>query len=272
MARVNELTAPRSNRGLLVLAVLSGLVAAILVFVALARSGGGGDETSTPAVTTAKVVVAQRDIPARSEITADTVQVVEVPAPLVVKGAFVDVQPLIGETTRYPIAAGEQITRVKVGPQTEGDGLAFVVPKGQRALSVRVDEVSGVGGLLLPGDRVDVIAVFSTTEVGSDKAVTLLQNIEVLAVAQKAQEPVPPAQADTAAPPESGAVSTSGQPPKDAKPQPDARTVTLAVTPEQAQLLALVQDNGKVWLSLRPFGEDAAAQLPEANLDALGGP
>jgi pilus assembly protein CpaB len=215
------------------------------------------------------VVIAQQDIPARTEIGPEMLSVVDVPGSLAVNGALESVEPLIGETTRYPVAAGQQVTLAGVGTQSKEDGLESVVPKGMRALSVEVDEISGVGGLLLPGDRVDVIAVLTAEAVGVDSAVTVLQGIEVLAVAQKTQEPLPAAEGDSAAEP---GPSASGQRPADAEPQPEARTVTLALTPTQAQLLALIQEQGKIWLSLRPFGEDGQVQLTESTIGVVAGP
>ncbi|HXG35472.1 MAG TPA: Flp pilus assembly protein CpaB [Dehalococcoidia bacterium] len=263
MARIRELPIPGSNRGLLLLAVISGLVAAVLVFVAINQSGD--DSGSTVISGTSRVVVAHRDIAAGQQITADMVKLGDVPTNLTLKDALFATERVVGEKARYPILAGEQVTLGKVGAQTKDDGLAFVVPKGMRAVAVKVDEISGVGGLLLPGDRVDVIAVFSKEDVGKDKAVTFLQNVEVLAVAQEAQEPAAAV---------SGADNgtTSGIRPKNPAPKPNARTVTLAVTPEQAQLLALVQENGKVWLSLRSFGDGEARQSPETPLNLFGEP
>lgn len=269
MARIHELTAARNGKGLWLLALLSGVLAAVFTIVAIKSAGGGGGGDAGAPATTSQVVVALLDIPAGTEITAQQIQLIDVPTTLVVKGAFSDVQPLIGETTRYPIAAGEQLNQLKVGPQAAGDGLAFVVPKGKRALSVKVDEISGVGGLLLPGDRVDVIAVLQKEDAGLDKAITILQNIEVLAVAQNAQEPVPAVEGQVAAEPGTPEGASSGQLPEDREPQPDARTVTLALAPHEAQLLSLIQDNGKIWLSLRPFGEEVPVDISEATLIPL---
>jgi Flp pilus assembly protein CpaB len=89
----------------------------------------------------------------------------------------------------------------------------------------------------------------------------------VLAVAQKAQEPIPPQATGTATPESSG---TLGQRPSDVKPNPDARTVTLAVTEDQAQLLALVQSQGSLALSLRSFGDRAIVNPPETDLKQYG--
>jgi len=275
MARIQGLTISRGNRGLLILALITGLVAAIVVFVALNQGGGGSDnaKTGSAVTTTSAVVVAKSDIAAGTEITADMVKVIEVPNSLLVRDAFTSTQLVVGEAARYPIAAGEQVTRARVGPNTEGDGLAFVVPAGMRAIAVSVDEITGVGGLILPGDRADVIAVIRDQAGVNDRVVTVLQDVEVLAVAQSAQEPVPAADEEAAAQAETdGASTTSGQLPEDAEPQPSARTVTLALTPEQVQLLTLVQEKGSVYLSLRRFGDKAQPQLPVIDLSAILGP
>ena len=269
MARTYELGETRSSRGLLPLAVVSGLVAAALVFIALVRAGDDGRRGSGLAGTTLRVVIAEQDIPARTEIGPEMLSVIEVPGSLAVNGALASVELLIGETTRYPVVAGQQVTLAGVGSQNEDDSLVWVVGKGFRALAVEVDEIRGVGGLLLPGDRVDVIAVLTADAAGIDSAVTALQDIEVLAVAQKTQESLPAAEGDNSAEP---GPSASGQRPADAEPQPEARTVTLALTPAQAQELALIQEQGKIWLSLRRFGEDGTAQLTESTIGVVGGP
>ncbi len=278
MARIHELTAARNGKGLWLLALLSGVLAAVFTIVAIKSAGGGGGDGASAPATASEVVVAGQDIPAGTEITAAHLQAIDVPTNLVVLGAFTEIDLLIGETSRVPIAKGEQITRSKVGVQSvEADGLEFVVPKGMRAISVDVNEVRGVGGLLLAGNRVDVIAVAEAKDLLTEEtpgikqefdiAFTVLQNVEVLSVAQKAQTAVPPLEEDAAS--EGAAEATtaadtanSGQRPDDAKPQPDARTVTLAVTSEQAQLLALIDKEGDIWLSLRRFGEDAPSDLP----------
>lgn len=248
----------RTNPIMLIGALLFAAIAAVLVFVAL-QSSGGGD--SSPAAG-ATVVVAARDLPANTTLSPDMLTVASISSDAVVQGAYTSVEALSGTALRFPVAQGEQITPLKVGLNAIDDehDLALVVPAGHRAFAVDVSEVTGVGGLLLPGNTVDVIAVFDETATGEDKAVTLLQNVAVLAVAQEAQEPVAPS-----AEPASDGVD-SGRRPEDVEAQPDARTVTLAVTPEQAQQLALAQENGRLWLSLRPAGEGESAPPAESNL------
>jgi pilus assembly protein CpaB len=193
-----------------------------------------------------------------------------VPVDSVLHGSYTDPAVIVGQTTRYPLVENEQVTALKIGvtSDVEDQGLSSVLPAGMRAFSVKVSEETGVGGMILPGDLVDVIGILDRDTVGTDKAVTLVQGVEVLAVAQEAQEPIPPGADLTATPEASG---TLGERPSDVKPNPSARTVTLAVTPEQAQLLALVQTQGDLALTLRSFGDSAPVSPPESNLIPYGG-
>ena len=275
----------RSSRALLFLGLIFAAVAAVLVFVAVNQGDGDGEGAVTPGTTTSReVVFAGKDIAARTEVTESMLTTKTVAEDEALRGAFSDYEPVVGQVTRQEILKGEQVTRTKVGPQTETEieeGLSFVIPQGMRGFSIKVDEPSAVGGLLLPGDRVDIIAIFDKSDFDNDKAVTLLQNLEVLAVAQTAQESIPPPASEQAAEeatPESDGVAEEaaageaslGTRPEDVVTNPGARTVTLAVTPEQAQLLALTQAKGDLALALRPYGDAADVSLNETTLIPMG--
>jgi len=259
----------RGNRVFLILAVLAALVAAVLVYAAV---NSGGDEETTASPARVDVVVAAQDIPAGTRLTDGMLKIAPVTPETLLPRAYTEVPPLVGYVARYPLAAGEQIAPAKIGLEgADEDALSLIIPTGQRAIAASVTQVSGVGGLLLPGDWVDVIAVFDPAEQGSSSrkhSVTLFQNVEVLAVAQVTQEPLPPAQAvnESEAEGETAGEQPLAQRPEDAEPQPEASTVTLALTPDQAQLLALAQEEGKVWLSLRPFGEKSQVELGPGSL------
>ena len=268
MARTISTLTERPGRSLLLLALLFAIVAAVLVFLALNRNDEGDEKTAGQATT--KVVVAAQDISARTTLDADMLKVADVPAGSVVDGAFSDVDDLDGEVTRYSFLKGEQVVASKVGVQKDDEtGLSFVFPQGMRAFSIQVSEESSVGGLILPGDLVDIIGILDEGTVGIDKAVTLVQGVEVLAVAQEAQQPIPAARPTGTVTP-SAVTGTLGDRPEDVKANPGARTVTLAVTQEQAQLLALVQAKGELALSLRSFGDKAPVAPPETDLIPYG--
>ncbi|HWO72769.1 MAG TPA: Flp pilus assembly protein CpaB [Dehalococcoidia bacterium] len=241
----------RGNRRFILLALVLGLLGAGLVYVATSRNAtttrsGGAD---TP------VVVAKVDIPARTTITASMVEVRFVPADARSVQAYAKTEELVGKVTRFPIAVNEQVLSSKIvdlSPTSSAStrSLSYVIPPGKRAFSITASEVQDVGGLLLPGDYVDVYVIYDVEF--RDKTAdaylvqVLLQNKEVLAVSQTIVDIVP-----------SATPSASGQRVRnsEAAPKPDAQTVTLALTPEEAQMLYLAEGNGKIRLALRPYGE-----------------
>ena len=256
-----------------VFAIAFAALAGLLIFAVLQS-----DRSETELVETRTVVVAAVEIPPRTVITSPMLRLQEVPVEFAIERGYSDARPLIGLIARYPIATNEQISELKVGATEPGelttqDGLSFVVPTGMRAVGISISESSAVGGLILAGDRVDVIALWDEDLAGEEKALTLLQDVEVLSVAQIAQEPVPPPLAGQAPSEDEDASSDDerlGLRPIDAEPQPLARTVTLAVTPEDAQVLALIEQHAELWLTLRAFEDSDQVSLDETTLVQLG--
>lgn len=249
-----------SNRGLLLLALVLGVVSAVLVGVFLSQSekGGGGSLTGP----SAPAVVAAQDIPALTRITEEMVTVREMPRDLILAGVFTTTDGIVGQVTQVPITAGEQLLTSKVSSTNMalaqfGDEapLSFTIPEGKRAFSVAVSAAGAAGGLVRPGDFVDVIlsGSIATTEEGEQQtlipssACYVLQDIEVLAIGQSLKP-----------------VGTEGDPSgiASAGANAEAATATLAVTPEQAWRLAAAQEGvsgggvgNPLWIALRPFGE-----------------
>jgi pilus assembly protein CpaB len=270
MARIQELTLGGNNRALLILALIAGLIAAVVVFVAVSGSGDDGGAGAVPTGGTA-VVVATQDISAGTAITEDMVEVKTVPDDLLLTGTYDEPSLVVGEQTKVAILAGEQLSSAKIGLAVPEDGLAGVVPTGMRAISLQVEEKTAVGGLLLPGDRVDV---YVTSKLGRQAGLAddeyilrtelVLQDIEVLSVAQEAQEPT--AQTSTSEGDTEDASVYSGEIPEDVEEQPQASTVTLALTPDQALILAQVQAPEyaeQIFTSLRPFGDHTIIENPQ---------
>lgn len=270
--------APSEHRSRLIIiaAVIFAGIAALLLFVALQNGDGGGGGSEGAAAATTEVVVATRSISANTTLEADMIEVKAIPLDQSLTGAYSTLDAALGLPVRYPLQAGEQVTTLKIGLDAIEDekDLALVLEPGERAFAVEATEVSAVGGLLLPGNFIDVIAVFDEETFGVGKTETVLQNIEVLSVAQEAQEPVPRASTDDPAD-LAGGSGISGQRPEEVERQPRARSVTLAVTPQQAQLLAALQSEGtgiKIWLALRPLEDGAAQILLGTNLDRFYSP
>lgn len=273
MARLQQLTFNRnSSRLLLVVALVAGIVASVLVFIAL--QGSDDNASVTPGTAdTVRVVVASQDIAPGTEVKEGMLKVIDVPAELRIGGAFAATTPVVGEVTSVAVAEGEQFTDAKLGLAVPDKGLSGVLQPGMRGFSIEVDEVTAVGGNLLPGDRVDVVVAYKVhrgpeLQLADDEYIlrtqTILQDIEVISVAQEAQKPS--AHADI----ESGdAAYTSGLVPDNVDDQPDANSITLSVTPEQAQELNAWRESEatqQVSLVLRAFGEDGSADLEPVDL------
>lgn len=225
----------------------------------------GGD--APPAVSTANVLVAANDLAAGASVTGDRVRVVQMPVESIAQGALASLADADGRVLRYPVAAGEQLLTSKfVGEgQPASSGLAFVIPPGMRAVSVPISEITGAGGLIVPGDRVDVLAAVAVGRVAGattastepeaigirnyDAVVTVLQDALVLAVGQAVSEASAVAR------------DAGAQRADEADAQPKAASVTLAVTPAEAQTLFMAVNEGAIGLSLRPFGDTSAVDL-----------
>jgi pilus assembly protein CpaB len=270
MARAQELTLPGGNRTLLLIAIIAGAIAAAIVFVVVTNSDSG-DSSSSVSGDAVPALVATQSIKAGQEITEDMVEVRQVPADLRISGAYDSPDLVVGEVSKIAISAGEQINSAKIGIPVPDKGLPGVVSSGMRGVAVEVDEVTAVGGNLLPGDRVDIVAttrIDGVPGLPEDAYVlrteTILQNVEVISVAQEAQEPTAgnkPAEGEGETTGDS-ASSTSGQIPDDVEGQPDANTLTLALTPEQALLVISRQEYSvRIWATVRAFGDDAIYEV-----------
>jgi pilus assembly protein CpaB len=161
----------------------------------------------------------------------------------------------VGKVAIRPIAAGTPILRSAIGTE---DKLAIRVPVGMRAMSIDTTAEIAVAGLVRPGDRVDVQVVYPGADAingargeGRSRATTLLQMVQVLAVGETV----------VGAPAADNGATTGGIAP----PPPQARTVTLALTPAQVSTLSLAKNVGALFLSLRnPTDIDVAAAAPAA--------
>lgn len=182
-----------------------------------------------PAAALVTVVVAGRDIPFGQPIQPQMLQVLSWPRAALPPGAITDLNALVAQPGMQPrratheIAQGELILASKVSNFGEKVTIVQSLGENSRAMAIRVDAETAVGGFVTPGDSVDIVLTQGNNT--TLRAVTILQNIRVLGVDQQADQ-----QTD----------------------QPQiARTVTVEVTPEQSQTLALAQKAGTLSLSLR---------------------
>lgn len=250
-----------SRRARLGLAAMLALFAGVLVLAALNQeptSSGTAAPASGSSAAVLSVVVASQTIPAGTEIQAEMLELREMPLVAVLSGAIESPELVVGSFARIPIYSGEQLVAAKMATRGEGAaGLSYIVPSGLRAVAVRVDKVVGAGGLIRPGDRVDVLGLINPLDdkgraiLGEKIAVTLAQNVQVLAVEQDlVNRPVASSLAGDAA-------LADGTLLEQPEAQPGGTVATLAVTPLQAEQIFGAEETGAVRLSVRAPGDTA---------------
>jgi pilus assembly protein CpaB len=220
----------------------------IFAVLAIAVLAGGGLAYGTynmiqpkaPVVTEQKfqpVVVANADLSMGAEIKLEDLKVAKYPQGGAPESAFAKPEELVGRGVIVNIVKDEPILPAKLASKEAGAGLPPVIPEGMRAISVRVNEVIGVAGYVLPGTHVDVLATQSPTNNPQDViSKVVLANVQVLTAGTRME-----------------------QDQKDGKPV-QVTVVTMAVTPEQAERLALASTEGKIQLALRnPLDQTAPA-------------
>lgn len=186
---------------------------------------------------TTRVAVAAVPLAYGTDITPDKIRFVDFPNTSIPAGAFTNAAQLMPAGKKrvalLPISINEPILSSKVSGEGQGASIAFLLPDGMRATTVRTNEVAGVAGFIQPNDSVDVLITRTLPgESGQSAQVTdvLLQNVHVLAIDQNAK-------------------NADGTPAV-------ARTATLEVTPLDAQKLALAQQVGSLSLVLRKPGQE----------------
>ena len=206
----------------LLLALGSGALAGYLALQYL-------QEKATPLVAAEprrnQIVVAARDLEVGELVRAEDVKVVEWPGDALPPGYASSPSEVLGRGVITPIRVNEPLLATKLADKEAGAGLSIVIPEGMRALSVRVDEVTAVAGFVGAGKRVDVLVTLTNRGSEGSYTRTVLQNVPVLAAGQQVQD-------------------VDGRP----------RTVsvmTLLVTPQQAEVLALASVEGRIQLALR---------------------
>jgi pilus assembly protein CpaB len=203
------------------LALAIGLLVSFTVYNKLRTNAGStANEGLTP------VVVAADDIQVGSRLEPHDVKVISLPKSAIPPGAYSSTSRILNPPRGVvlPISTGEFILSNKLAAENAGVGLPSMIPQGMRAVSVRVNDVVSVAGFVQPGTRVDVLATGGEGSNGR-QTTTVLENVLVLAVGKSLDRNVADAQT--------------------------APVITLAVSPDDAQKLALVSQEGRIQLSLR---------------------
>ena len=239
----------RSKRTAVVVtvAVLLAAVASLGMYRVLSRM-----PARTADVKTVDVVVAQHPLKLGARVTKDHVKVVKWPAETPVAGTFSNVEDVLDRGVIAAVEVNEPLTNSKLAALEAGAGLPPSIPPGMRAISVKVNEVVGVAGFVVPGTRVDVMVTLGSRNKQSDESVTriVVSNVQVLTAGTKYDQ-------DKA---------------KEGAPIPST-VVTLLVTPEDGERIALAASEGQIMLTLRnPLDTQPTATTGVRTAGLLGAP
>ncbi len=229
-----------SGKKVMVLALLFGGAAAVLGYYSLTAMTARAAAGTTAAFR--DVVVTGADLTYGVKLEKTMLRIARYPKDAVPVGAYSTMDSVVGQTTKVFMGAREPVTSIKLS--SRGGGLSMLIRTTMRAASIEVNQVSGVSGFVLPGDRVDVLnTVDGRGPNGSSVTGTILQNIEVLAAGQKTQQ-------------------------GDSKPM-SVQAVTLLVDPKSAEILAHASHEGEIHLVLR--NPDDQSEVPLNDLTTTRG-
>jgi len=221
----------------------------IFAVLALAVLAGGGlaygtfnainaQPVKSVAAPTDPVVVSAADLPLGTELKLDDLAVVNFPKGATPEGAFATKEQIVGRGLIVSTVKNEPILAGKLASKEAGSGLPPIITPGMRAVSVRVNEVIGVAGYVLPGSRVDVLATASPNGQPQDAtSKVILSNVQVLTAGTRLEQ------------------TDKGKPVQ-------VTVVTLLVYPEQSERLALASTEGKIQLALRNPLDQGAPETP----------
>lgn len=242
-----------SRQSALALALFLGLLAVALVWFAL-RSR---QPASKPAESV-QIPVARETIPANTDLTPEMFEQKTVESDKVPKDVITDSKQLTDRITLHELPQGEPVSVSAVVRRSISKALAYGIPENYRALTVAVDDVSGVANFIRPGDYIDLVGLFTDTSGELSVAITVLQDTLVLAVNSATEVP------------EEKKEDEASEPSKSRRGDKD-RMVTLAVTPHEAQLLALSDFRGELRMALRRTGDHALEILARSQSWSLVG-
>ena len=216
----------RSKRTALVvgIAVLLAAVASLGMYRVVSRRPAGDGKTKT-----VDVVVASHSLKLGVMLTSDHVKLVKWPADAQVPGAFAKVEDVVNRGLISDLGENEPVTATRLAPREAGAGLPPSIPPGMRAVSVKVNEVIGVAGFVVPGTRVDVMVTLANRQAQQESMTrVVVSNVQVLTAGTRYDQ----------------------ENAKDGKPIPST-VVTLLVSPEDGERIALAQSEGQLMLTLR---------------------
>lgn len=234
----------------LIVAVILGLIAAKVgrdMLVNRKDSGGEGQLV--------RIVVAKRDIAPGHALEPADLTTAAFPPDSIPRGSFKQEAELNGRVAAIQVIQGQPVLDSFLAMQGAGSGAQAIVPPGMRAVTLEVNEFSGVAGLLVPGCRVDVVSTLPDQQTRVSVARTIVQNVKVLAVGQRLNVNNAGAKNESAMSAEAAV----------------ARSVTLLVKPREAEAIELASSSGRTRLVLRGTFDEGTRQGEAVSVaDLLG--
>jgi pilus assembly protein CpaB len=236
----------KANKRLLIVAVIIGIITVLALNQYIKNMQS--EEITSMAVNRATVVVANSTIPQHTRITSEMLTMGSYPEDAVHPEALKNIDDAVGGITRSDIIKGEQLLESRVATDQRSAALSYRVPENLRAISLPVGEVTGVSGYISPGDKVDVLVTYNlaTSDDGETNEVmttyTVVQNALVMAVGEATKE-------------------------VDNEERLLVSTVTVAVSPGQAEVLAYAYLNGSFHFTLRSPLDEEVVELDYYNAE-----
>ena len=224
---------------ILICASVIGLLASVLVYRVISQVASARSDQSE------QIVVAAADLGLADTVTSQHIKLVNWPKASVQPGALRTAAEAEGRVVRSSIVAGEPLIEGKLAPQLAGRGgiMPMLIPEGQRGVTIRVDDAMRESGFVLPNSRVDVLVSMAKAGSSEKIAKVILQDVTVLAAGQTVEM-------------------------KDNKPVTNT-TVTLALTPQQVERLAVAQSEGRLMLAQRNLRDTQFVRTPGATPSSL---
>jgi len=228
------------------------IVVAVAIVAATVASYGTFRALSRPVekpveLPTKKAVVAAKQMPLGTLITRDAVKLVDWPAQTPLQGGFSTLEDVVDRGLITGVVVNEPISETKLAPKEAGAGLSPAITKGMRAISIRVNEVIGVAGFVVPGSRVDIVVILKSL-VNEPFSRIVVENVTVLSAGTRYDQDEARANAN--------AIRST--------------VVTLMVNPLDADRVALAQSQGELMLTLRhPLDGDPAGDMRGIRLASI---
>ncbi len=231
----------KANKRILILAILFGLITVVALNYYLTSL----DKPAMDSIPKTSVVVAKTTIPAHTRIQAEMLEVKTIPSEGVHPQALRSINEAVGGISRTEIVAGEQVLGQKIVTDDRPATLSYRIPEGMRAISIPVGVSDAVSGFISSGDSIDILISFEDVEVNQSLTTyTYFQNVKVLATGSETRE-------------------------RDTEEPVGANTLTLLVTPEQAEALVFVNFNTDLWLTLRSPLDENIVELDSYNFESF---